>query len=105
MVIGLTAMALSIRDRDVRWLSRLRPLPGIPIMLAVALPWLIAITISSHGAFITQSLGGDMAAKLAGAKESHGAPPGAYLAMFPNHLLAWIALCPACLAVGLAQSL
>jgi 4-amino-4-deoxy-L-arabinose transferase-like glycosyltransferase len=83
MVVGLAAIALTIRDWDLRWLARLRPLPGIPIMLAIALPWMVAITISSHGAFITQSLGGDMAAKLAGAKESHGAPPGAYLAMFP----------------------
>ena len=83
MVVGLTALVLTVRDLSPRWLLRLRPLPGIPIALAIALPWLIAITISTHGAFITQSLGNDMAAKLTGAKESHGAPPGAYLAMFP----------------------
>ncbi len=83
MVVGLTALALAIQGRDLGWLKRLRPWPGIAITLAIALPWLVAITISSHGAFITQSLGNDMVAKLAGAKESHGAPPGAYLAMFP----------------------
>ncbi|MDB5394977.1 MAG: glycosyl transferase [Rhodospirillales bacterium] len=83
MVITLTAAILAIRDRSLGWLLRLRPWRGIALALAIALPWLIAITISSHGAFITQSLGNDMAAKLAGAKESHGAPPGAYLAMFP----------------------
>jgi 4-amino-4-deoxy-L-arabinose transferase-like glycosyltransferase len=83
MVVGLAAIVLTVCDRRFSWLNRLRPWPGILIALAIALPWLIAITISSHGAFITQSLGGDMAAKLTGAKESHGAPPGAYLAMFP----------------------
>jgi 4-amino-4-deoxy-L-arabinose transferase-like glycosyltransferase len=83
MVAGLAAIVLTVSDRRFTWLRRLRPWPGVLIALAVALPWLIAITISSHGAFITQSLGGDMAAKLTGAKESHGAPPGAYLAMFP----------------------
>jgi 4-amino-4-deoxy-L-arabinose transferase-like glycosyltransferase len=83
MVVGLAAVILAIAGRNVSWLGRLRPGPGIAIALAIALPWLIAITISTHGAFITQSLGSDMAAKLAGAKESHGAPPGAYLAMFP----------------------
>jgi 4-amino-4-deoxy-L-arabinose transferase-like glycosyltransferase len=83
MVVGLSAIVLAVSDRSLRWLTRLRPWPGIAIALAIALPWLIAITISSHGAFITQSLGNDMAAKLAGGKESHGAPPGAYLAMFP----------------------
>jgi len=83
MVAGLAALVLAVVDRDIRWLGRLKPLPGILIALAIALPWLVAITISTDGAFITQSLGNDMAAKLAGAKESHGAPPGAYLAMFP----------------------
>jgi 4-amino-4-deoxy-L-arabinose transferase-like glycosyltransferase len=83
MVAGLAALVLIVVERNIRWLGRLRPWPGILIALAIALPWLIAITISTHGAFITQSLGNDMAAKLAGAKESHGAPPGAYLVMFP----------------------
>jgi 4-amino-4-deoxy-L-arabinose transferase-like glycosyltransferase len=83
MVAGLAAIVLTVSDRRFSWLGRLRPWPGVLIAMGIALPWLIAITISSHGAFITQSLGGDMAAKLSGAKESHGAPPGAYLAMFP----------------------
>ncbi len=83
MVVGLTAAALSVHDRGVRWLGRLRPWPGAAIALGVALPWLAAITIASHGAFLDQSLGGDMASKIAGGQESHGAPPGAYLAMFP----------------------
>jgi 4-amino-4-deoxy-L-arabinose transferase-like glycosyltransferase len=83
MVAGLTAIVLAVHDRGLRWLLRLRPWPGIAIALAICLPWLVAITISSHGAFLSQSLGDDMAAKLAGARESHGAPPGAYLAMFP----------------------
>jgi 4-amino-4-deoxy-L-arabinose transferase-like glycosyltransferase len=83
MVVGLAALVLAFAERGFGWLSPLRPWPGILIALAIALPWLVAITISTHGAFITQSLGNDMVAKLAGSKESHGAPPGAYLAMFP----------------------
>jgi 4-amino-4-deoxy-L-arabinose transferase-like glycosyltransferase len=83
MVIGLTAAALAIHDRKIGWMLRLRPWPGIAVMLAIALPWLIAITIASHGEFLTQSLGTDMAAKLSGGQESHGALPGTYLALFP----------------------
>jgi 4-amino-4-deoxy-L-arabinose transferase-like glycosyltransferase len=83
MIAALTALTLSIHDRRIGWLNWLRPWPGALVAAAIALPWLMAITIATHGAFLSQSLGGDMAAKLAGGQESHGAPPGAYLAMFP----------------------
>lgn len=83
LVVGLTAVTLTIHDRGTKWMLRLRPWPGIAITLAIALPWLVVITIASHGAFLTQSLGGDMATKLAGGQETHGAPPGTYLALFP----------------------
>lgn len=83
MVVGLAAIMLALIDRRLGWLARLRPWPGAAIAVAIALPWLIAIMISSKGAFLTQSIGGDMVSKLASAQESHGAPPGAYLAMFP----------------------
>jgi 4-amino-4-deoxy-L-arabinose transferase-like glycosyltransferase len=83
MVAGLAAVVLSLHDRSLRWLLRLRPWPGVAVALVIVLPWLIAITIASHGAFFSQSLGGDLAAKLAGVQESHGAPPGYFLAMFP----------------------
>jgi len=83
MVAGLTALVLTLHDRSAVWLKRLRPWPGVAITLGLTLPWLIAITISSHGAFWMQSLGGDMASKLAGAQESHGGVIGTYLALFP----------------------
>ncbi|HTJ64061.1 MAG TPA: glycosyltransferase family 39 protein [Alphaproteobacteria bacterium] len=83
MVAGLTALVLAVYDRGTGWLMRLRPWPGVVITAAIALPWLIAIMVSSHGAFLTQSLGHDMAAKLTGGQESHGGPPGTYLALFP----------------------
>jgi 4-amino-4-deoxy-L-arabinose transferase-like glycosyltransferase len=83
MVAGLTALALTLHDRSAVWLKRLRAWPGAAITLGITLPWLITITISSHGAFWTQSLGGDMASKLAGAQESHGGVIGTYLALFP----------------------
>jgi 4-amino-4-deoxy-L-arabinose transferase-like glycosyltransferase len=63
------------------WLLRLKPLIGVPVLLAIVLPWLIAIAQASHGAFFQQSLGDDFAAKLANGQESHGAPPGYYLAL------------------------
>ena len=53
MVAGLTALALVIADRRVRAGSRpLRPLWGVPLMLAVVLPWFVAIGIATHGAVL-----------------------------------------------------
>ena len=92
-VVGMTALAVSLWDRDWRWLARTRAWEGLLVVAAVVLPWLIAISIHSHGAFYRQSLGHDFADKLVGGQESHGAPPGYYLA------LATLTLWPAILFV------
>jgi 4-amino-4-deoxy-L-arabinose transferase-like glycosyltransferase len=78
-VIGLTALAISLWDRDWRWLKTTRPWQGVLIVALVVLPWLIAIGFASHGMFFRQSLGHDFGDKLIGGQESHGAPPGYYL--------------------------
>jgi 4-amino-4-deoxy-L-arabinose transferase-like glycosyltransferase len=80
-VCAVTAIALSAWDRDARWLTALRPVTGILVAILVVAPWAIAIALESHGAFYEQSLGHDFAAKLASGQESHGAPPGYYLAL------------------------
>ncbi len=80
-VCVLTALVLSFWDRDARWLRAMRPLAGLAVLLAIVLPWLIAIWIQSHGDFFAQSLGNDFAGKLAGGQETHGAPPGYYLVL------------------------
>ncbi len=76
----LTVGCLSIADRDIRWVKGLRPLAGILIMAATAAPWLIAVQKATAGDFISDSLAHDLLPKLIGAQESHGAPPGYYLA-------------------------
>ena len=81
-VCAVTVLALIAWQRGAwRWLAALRPLYGLLLALAIDLPWLVTIGIQSHGAFYQQSLGHDFAAKLAGGQESHGAPPGLYLAL------------------------
>jgi 4-amino-4-deoxy-L-arabinose transferase-like glycosyltransferase len=76
-----TTLALSVWDRNWRWLKLLKPLWGIPLTLALVAPWAIAILVTSHGEFYQQSIGQDFAAKLAGGQETHGAWPGYYLAL------------------------
>jgi 4-amino-4-deoxy-L-arabinose transferase-like glycosyltransferase len=91
---AVTLTPLCLRDRRFGWLARLQPLLGLPLMLVIVLPWLIAIAMASHGAFFTQSLGNDFAAKLAGGQESHGAWPGYFL------LLSAVTLWPTILFVA-----
>jgi 4-amino-4-deoxy-L-arabinose transferase-like glycosyltransferase len=55
----------------------------------LVLPWFIAILWRSGDAFLAESLGKDLFAKVASGQESHGAPPGYYLALF------WVTFWPA----------
>ncbi len=76
---SVTLIPLCLWDRKFHSLARFQPLLGLPVVLAIVLPWLIAIALASNGAFFEQSLGDDFAAKLAGGQESHGALPGYFL--------------------------
>jgi 4-amino-4-deoxy-L-arabinose transferase-like glycosyltransferase len=78
-IVGMTALAASGLRREWRWLVSLRPLLGVAVMLAIALPWFIAISLQSKGAFFQESVGQDFLGKLFEGQEKHGAPPGVYL--------------------------
>ncbi len=96
-VSALTAITLSVADKDWRWLRLLRPLPGVVLMLAIASPWFIAIQLATDGGFVRDAVGNDLLPKLIGGQESHGAPPGYYLALvsltfLPASLVLWPAL-------------
>lgn len=82
LVTGATILGLSLSARSGRWLLALRPAAGVPIALAVVLPWLAAIAFISDGAFFRDAVGRDFLAKLVQGQEQHGAPPGAYLLAF-----------------------
>ena len=82
MVPLLTGITLALMDRTAPWLRTLRPAWGVPLMLALAAPWMIAIGIATEGRFFAQALGDDMIAKVAGGEERHWGPPGYYLIVF-----------------------
>jgi 4-amino-4-deoxy-L-arabinose transferase-like glycosyltransferase len=96
MFVGLTALTLGIADRSVRWVLALRPLPGMIWMIALVLPWFIAIVSRAGDSFFAESLGNDMLAKVASSQEAHGAPPGYYLLLF------WVTFWPGAVLAGLA---
>jgi len=82
LAIGGTVVWLGLRDRSATWLTALYPKQGVVLYLLVVLPWLVAITIRSNGAFWSESVGQDLLAKAAGVQESHGGKPGYYLLTF-----------------------
>jgi 4-amino-4-deoxy-L-arabinose transferase-like glycosyltransferase len=105
MVFGLALVALALVDREARWMRRLGWGWGLVLVAAIAGPWAVAITVATDGAFWGSAIAGDLAPKLAGGHESHGAPPGlhallAVLLLFPAGMLL-----PAALATGWRERL
>lgn len=87
---------LCLLRRDLAIWRALRPWRGLALFALLVLPWVVAITLRSEGAFWTASVGEDMLAKVGQAKESHGAPPGSYLAAL------WLTFWPAAILFGAA---
>lgn len=79
MFSALTAAALIVWERRSAWLLALRPSRGSALMLAIAAPWYVAITLLSDGAFWAEAMSRDLFGKVVSAQENHGAPPGYYL--------------------------
>ncbi|NIJ25619.1 ArnT family glycosyltransferase [Brevundimonas terrae] len=100
MVIALTMISLSLWDRNIRWLGKLGWGWGLPLLALMIGPWAIAITIATDGGFWREALGGDLAPKLVGAHESHGAPFGTYLLLAPLLLFPATLMLPAALVIG-----
>ncbi len=83
IVSGTTIAAVCAQDRKVAWLKRLHAGWGVVLMLAVALPWFVAIGIKTHGAFFAKAVGQNLMGKLGRGEQAHGSFIGYYLALFP----------------------
>ena len=87
LLVILTLLGLFIWERQGAWMRSLINIPGIVLAALIILPWSIMIGLETNGAFFTDAIGGDLAPKIAGGQEKHGAPPGYYLATLP--ILFW----------------
>ncbi|RAK59942.1 glycosyltransferase family 39 protein [Phenylobacterium hankyongense] len=100
MVVALTILALIAVDRRPAWLGRLNGYWGLIVILAIVGPWAGAVTVATDGGFWSAALGGDLAPKLAGGQESHGAPPGYHSLLAPILLFPMTLLLPAALVTA-----
>ncbi len=82
-IIILAIIAYSIWQKETSWLKSLINMPGIIVALLMVVPWMVAIGYATDGAFFKDAIGGDLAPKLAGGAEKHGAPPGYYALTLP----------------------
>ncbi len=98
MVVALTLISLAVWDRrnGNAWIKGLGWWWGLLLVALVFGPWAVAISVATKGAFWGHAIGGDLAPKLVGGQESHGAPPGSYL------LLTLVTFFPASLLLGAA---
>lgn len=92
-----TILGLLATERRAAWLRGLHARWGVPLMLAVVLPWCVAIALASGGDFFARSVGDNFLGKVAQGQQAHGFPPGYYLAAFaasfwPGSLFAVLAV-------------
>jgi 4-amino-4-deoxy-L-arabinose transferase-like glycosyltransferase len=57
---------------------------GVPLMLLMVLPWMVAIGLATEGRFFTQAIGDDMLGKVGSGDEKHWGPPGLLPAELPD---------------------
>jgi 4-amino-4-deoxy-L-arabinose transferase-like glycosyltransferase len=91
----VTGAALAIWDRGAPWAKSLGWGWGLILVAAIVGPWAAAITVTTDGTFWTGAIAGDLAPKLTGGPETHGAPPGYHLLLLPVLLFPATALLPA----------
>ncbi|MEM1102674.1 MAG: glycosyltransferase family 39 protein [Pseudomonadota bacterium] len=104
-ISALTILGVFFADRSLRLVRSLRPLRGLALLVAISGPWAIAIGLATEGRFFVEAVGGDMLGKVAEGQESHGAPPGYYLALvWATFWPASLALIPAALLVWREQT-
>jgi 4-amino-4-deoxy-L-arabinose transferase-like glycosyltransferase len=100
MVAALAILALAVADRRPAWLGKLNWYWGLILVLIIVGPWAGAVTVATDGGFWTQALAGDLAPKLAGGQETHGAPPGYHALLAPILLFPMTLMIPAALTAG-----
>jgi len=100
MVVALAIVLLTILDRRPGWLVGMKWWWGLIIVAVIVGPWAGAVTVATDGGFWSAALGGDLAPKLAGGQETHGAPPGYHTLLAPLLSFPMTLMLPAAAVAG-----
>jgi len=73
-------------------LARMRPGWGIPLLLVITLPWAVAATVATDGAFLREAIGEHVVGRSFEAFESHGFFVGFYLVTAVVAAFPWLGL-------------
>lgn len=93
--VALVPAAVASRDllrssEGRRMLGRLRPAWGVPLLLAITLPWAVAATVATDGAFLREAVGRHVVDRSFNAFESHGFFIGFYVVTAVVVCFPWI---------------
>lgn len=96
--VGLSVFALSFWERRWAWVSSMRPIFGLGIVILINVPWLVAIGLVTNGEYFREAIGLDFFGKVSGSAEGHWGPPGYYLiSVLIGFWPGWLFLAPAVL--------
>ncbi|MHC4220342.1 MAG: ArnT family glycosyltransferase, partial [Planctomycetota bacterium] len=87
MVVVLTALAISVVNRDARWLRRARPALGLLIVVALVAPWVVLITRLIGFREYAAEVVDEVFVRSIRSREGHWGPPGYHLVLLV--LLFW----------------
>jgi 4-amino-4-deoxy-L-arabinose transferase-like glycosyltransferase len=89
---AVAAVVAAFRSRHAReiW-RRLRAVWGVPLLLALTAPWLVAVEAATGGAFLREAFGTHVVGRSVIAFESHRFFPGFYLITAPLVAFPWFA--------------
>ncbi len=96
MIVGLTAIAMSVVGRDWRWLLRARPLLGMGIVGVLLLLWVVPLAMRVGLRQVVDIALFETVGRSTASREGHWGPPGYHL--FLLMFLLW----PGCLLTLLA---
>lgn len=98
VLIGASAAVSWLCGGPWEFLKRLQWRWGIPLCLAIVLPWNIAILLRSGGEYYNVAVGFHILKRATSGLEEHGGFPGYYVALGMLTFFPWSALLPAALA-------